>query len=212
MHNNLNIETNKDENLCSIKINTRIYSKDLIFCAAYVFIDKAYVIIDGDPDKEILVLLKPKGKCDLSKLGMDFNNELLNYAAYDIKNKQNRVIRDSIIQKALFSNERTIAEKLGLSDEDDKYSCEDDVVEPDILDIKEEALLDTKDIAIPWDDKYGKDKKVSVCRMDKTDDYQETHEKIDDPLGIFVPWDEKYGVQKKDKPVKKPDKPGQKKT
>ena len=56
------------------KVNPKIYSLDVVQAAAYVLMDRAYVVIDGDPEKEILVELKPTDKKeDLEKLGRDFN-------------------------------------------------------------------------------------------------------------------------------------------
>jgi len=38
-----------------IPINPEIYPLDVIYTSAYVFIDRAYVIIDGNPKKEVIV-------------------------------------------------------------------------------------------------------------------------------------------------------------
>ena len=78
-----NIEMNDDDNCVSVSINPSIYPLDVIYSAAYVFLDRAYVFIDGDPQKNVVVELKPKdGKTDLETLGRELNNELLNYAVY----------------------------------------------------------------------------------------------------------------------------------
>ena len=135
-----NIQINKDH--CIIDINPKIYALDVIYSAAYVFIDKAYIILDGDPKKKITVLLKPKEDYDLEKLGMEFNNELLNYAQYKEKNTQNKPIREAIIQRALITNDPSL--------------IDDGVFDDDELD---DFLDDPEGIAIPWEEKYGKDSK-----------------------------------------------------
>jgi His-Xaa-Ser system protein HxsD len=135
-----NIQINGDN--CIIEINPKIYALDVIYSAAYVFIDKAYIILDGDPKKKITVLLKPKEDYDLEKLGMEFNNELLNYAQYKEKNTQNKPIREAIIQRALITNDPSL--------------IDDGVFDDDELD---DFLDDPEGIAIPWEEKYGKDSK-----------------------------------------------------
>ena len=90
----------------SVTINSKIYPLDVICSAAYIFIDKAYVIIDNDPKGRITVELKPKSKgTDLGILGSDFYNELLNYNVYRIQAEKNSVIRQNIIQRALLTND-----------------------------------------------------------------------------------------------------------
>ena len=62
-----------------LSINPKLYALETVYSAAYVFLDRAYILLDGDPEKEILVKLKPKQKEDLDKLGGEFFNELINY-------------------------------------------------------------------------------------------------------------------------------------
>ena len=71
---------NKKENKITVPVNAKLYSLEVIYGAAYVFIDKAYVFLEGSPEKEIFVQLK--GKEDftvkgLKKLAGEFLNELL---------------------------------------------------------------------------------------------------------------------------------------
>ena len=88
-----------------IKVNPKIYSLDTVQSAAYVLMDKAFAIIDVDPENELVVELKPRNnKEDLEKLGRDFNNELINYAVYKIQSKRTMPIREKIIQRALLTN------------------------------------------------------------------------------------------------------------
>ena len=133
-----NIKTSKKENSCIVTVNPKVYALDVIYSAAYVFIDKAYVIIDGDPKKEVKVLLKPKKESDLEKLGLEFSNELLNYAFYKKQSNKNKGIREAIMQRALITNDPSIIEDDELFDEEiDDY------------------LEDPEGIAIPWGEKYG---------------------------------------------------------
>jgi len=135
-----NVEINEKDKICLVYINPQIYSLDVIYSAAYVFIDKAYIIIDGNPKKEIKVIIKPKENYDLNQLGMEFNNELLNYAVYKKQSDKNRGIRETIMQRALITNDPSIIDK-------------------NLFNEETENLEDIEKIAIPWEEKYGKKRK-----------------------------------------------------
>lgn len=100
-----NLEIQKDKNNVIVSVNPRIYGLSIIFSAAYVFIDKAYVIVDGDPNEEIIVQLKAKDKkADLEKLGREFNNELINYINYAVQTEKTMPLRAAIVQRAFFTH------------------------------------------------------------------------------------------------------------
>lgn len=96
-----NIEIHED--YVTLFVNPKIYTLDLVYSSAYIFLDRTYVMIDGDNEK-IIVDLKPKIKCNLEELANEFFNEMLNYAVYKIHVKDNGKIREMIVQKALFTN------------------------------------------------------------------------------------------------------------
>lgn len=99
-----NLEIHKGKSNVIISVNPKVYPIDTIFSAAYIFIDKAYVIVDGDPSEEIIVQLKAKDKkTDLEKLGREFNNELINYSFYAAQTAKNMPIRTAIVQRAFFT-------------------------------------------------------------------------------------------------------------
>jgi His-Xaa-Ser system protein HxsD len=99
-----NIEVNKSKGNVIISVNPKVYGLDTIFSAAYIFIDNAYVIVDGDPNEEIIVQLRAKDKkMDLEKLGREFNNELINYSFYGIQTARSMPIRAAIVQRAFFT-------------------------------------------------------------------------------------------------------------
>jgi len=99
-----NLEVHRGKDSVIISVNPKIYPLDTIFSAGYIFIDKAYVIVDGDPNEEIIVQLKAKDKkTDLEGLGREFNNELINYSFYAAQTAKNMPIRTSIMQRAFFT-------------------------------------------------------------------------------------------------------------
>jgi len=89
-----------------INVNSKIYSLSAIYGAAYIFIDKAYIFLDGDPKSKIEVFLKPKlemKKDEFNQLIGDFKNELLNYSLREQIVRSNQSIREMIIAQALLS-------------------------------------------------------------------------------------------------------------
>jgi His-Xaa-Ser system protein HxsD len=133
-----NLELHKDENYLVVSLNPRIYSLDVIYSAAYIFMDKAYLIISGDPEKEIIVEMRPKDEnIELEKLGYEFNNEIINYSVYKTQTEKNKDIRNAIVQRALLTN---------------------DIPDKDMQDNDESYIDDPEGIAVPWEEKYGNKK------------------------------------------------------
>lgn len=96
-----NLEVDEKSGNVVISVNPKIYPINTIFSAAYVLIDKAWVLIDGDPNEEIIVQLRRKNsKINLEELGRSFNNELVSYSIYNVQVEKNAVLRGVIIQKA----------------------------------------------------------------------------------------------------------------
>lgn len=103
-----NFKINKEENFVIISIDTKIYPMEVVYCAAYMFLDKNYVIIEGDIKKEIFVQIKPKvNSNDFEKIVGDFNNELINYSVYVIQSARTSQIREAIIKRTLGIVEET---------------------------------------------------------------------------------------------------------
>jgi His-Xaa-Ser system protein HxsD len=85
-------------------VDESIYSLSSIYAAGYVFLDRAHIYLDKGRGSTIVVWLFPKDKKDdLEALGMEFYNELLNYAHYFSNMKANAGIIKALMQRALFS-------------------------------------------------------------------------------------------------------------
>ncbi|MBT7903471.1 hypothetical protein HN587_06430 [Candidatus Woesearchaeota archaeon] len=98
---NITIESDN----ATFSLNPKIYPIDIVYSAAYIMIDKAFIILDGDPTQEILIeIRKKKPNQDLNLLVQDFNEELLNYSVYKIQNERNKQIRETILQRVLLTN------------------------------------------------------------------------------------------------------------
>lgn len=149
-----------------VSVNPKIYPLEVIYSAAYVFLDRAYLAIDGDPEKEVLVQIKPKNAGeDPEKLGNEFNNELVNYSVYVVQAVRNQPLRKAIIERALFTN---TAE----TEYCDECGCE--LME----------CPDCGDMYCPTCDSE-EDEEAPAKEEDET---SEDEFIIDDPLGIAKPW------------------------
>ncbi|KKP27973.1 MAG: hypothetical protein UR15_C0033G0005 [Parcubacteria group bacterium GW2011_GWA2_31_28] len=143
-----------------LKVNPKLYPLEVIYSAAYVFLDRAYVLLDGDPKKEVIVKLMPKEKHDLKKLGGEFFNELINYADYNKRAKETKNIREMLLQRALITNDPSVLQE-GDGELDKIMGELDDNEDSDYLE-------DPEGIAIPWEEKYGKKaKKKSKVKKKK---------------------------------------------
>lgn len=106
-----NIEINSEEKYVLVSINPKIYPLEVVYSAAYTFIDRAYVILDGNVSEEILVELRPKSGLELEILGREFNNELVNYAASAVQSLRNQEVRDAIVRRAFLTNSGSSGQK-----------------------------------------------------------------------------------------------------
>ncbi|RLE42625.1 hypothetical protein DRJ48_03175 [Candidatus Woesearchaeota archaeon] len=82
-------------------VNPEIFGLDAVLNAAYVLTDRAYIVIDGDIDKELIVEIKPKGKANPKKLALEFGNELISAQVYITESENNAEITEAIVKEAL---------------------------------------------------------------------------------------------------------------
>ena len=102
-----NLEVHKKDNFVIVYVNPKLYPLEVIYSAAYVFINDVYIVIDGNPDEEILIRLRPKSNKNLEELGREFNEQLLNYMAYIQRSMKNQSIREILIKRALDTNNQS---------------------------------------------------------------------------------------------------------
>jgi His-Xaa-Ser system protein HxsD len=131
------------DNQIVFSLNAKNYPKEAIYSTAYVFLDRAYIYLDGDPEKETIVFLK--GKEDLSKsqleaLRGEFLNELLNYLLRIEVAQSNQKIREYIVASSLVAS--LPSELLSQSAQ----------TGAEYTDWKEDPL----GIAVPWEEKKKK--------------------------------------------------------
>ena len=91
------------EEYAELRLNSEIYSKEVIFAVGYVLLDKAYILLDKEKDEFIVFLYSQEKGADLNQLAMEFSNELVNYGHYFSRAKNNSEAITQIMQRALFS-------------------------------------------------------------------------------------------------------------
>jgi len=145
-----------NNNQILIKVNPKIYPMEAIYGASFIFLDRAYVKLDGDPEKNVLVYLKGKKaltKNELKNLAGEFLNELLNYTLRNLISKENKTLREYIVAQALISTEIGGASQEAQILPEECPTCKEKEEGE-----KEDWQKDPLGIAIPWEEKYGKKK------------------------------------------------------
>lgn len=167
---------NKKQKKTTFFLNPKLYSLEAIYGAAYVFLDKAYIYLDGSPKSKIKITLKAKkGLKESKNLKEEFLNELLNFSLRDQVSKNNKKIRERIVGTVL-----SIA-----SSPLEKNETEEDLM------FKEKTMeleQDFSKMTAPWC-KTGSRKKTSSKKK--------TWRK--DPAGIMTPWEKKRSSKRKKK-------------
>lgn len=144
------IETlDADNNTAVLTLDAGLYPVDAIYSAAYALIDRAWVLLDRAPvtsGKGFRFLIHLRGKMPLGEVGLqalsgEFGNELLSQALRRKVVKQNNKIIEEIVTQA-------IAGAAGATLPQDFMEEDDDL---DFLD-------DPLGIAVPWEEKFKKDK------------------------------------------------------
>jgi His-Xaa-Ser system protein HxsD len=129
----------------SIRIDSTLYPIDAVYGAAYVFLDRCYVLLDApEPSRIRVTLAWKKGdptEADLRALVGEFTNELLSCAWRAQISKESRVLIES-------ATSRAIGGAMGPPSIDDLEK----------FDFTEETFEDPLGIALSWEEKYGKKK------------------------------------------------------
>lgn len=153
-----NLEIKREEGIVLTKINPKIYNLSVIYTTCYVFVDRAYVHIDGDPEKKILIELKPKKDSNLDELGREFENELIKNAFYNKQHKESLGVKTLLLKRILAMPDK-IAELYVHDKVRDKIDQELELIEQELEneDLDDDLFDDPEGIAIPWEEKYGKE-------------------------------------------------------
>jgi len=127
----------------TVPVDTTVYPMEVIYGAAYIFLNRAHVHLCRRGPSEVAVRLAGKtdlGREGLRSLGGEFANELLNQALRVTLDESGRKIREYIIAKAHFFQEQGGRDVQKLLDTTMQEAFDEDPL----------------DIAVPWEEKYGR--------------------------------------------------------
>lgn len=95
-----------ENNVAVMSIKPEIYPIEVVQKAAYILMDKAFIVLGGDPKTEILVEIQKRSEqLNINDIIREFNEELLNYAVYKDQTEKNKIIREIILQRILLTND-----------------------------------------------------------------------------------------------------------
>lgn len=127
------------KNILRLTVDLSVYPLEAVLGACYVFIDRVYIFLEKKTGNRIKVIFrsKPDSSVALADLAGEFSNELLNYALRIGLARENKKIREYLVEQALFgaAGQESSFSQSGLG-----HSFEDDPL----------------GIAVPWEEKYGK--------------------------------------------------------
>jgi len=132
----------EDDNLV-LCLAKGLYPVDVIYGAAYIFIDRAYVLL-GKRGEDFIVEMTAKEDTsddELRAIAGDFGNELLSQALRKKITKENQNILETIVSQALAGATGAMVPSAFDDDDDD-----------DDLDFLDDPL----GIAVPWEERFKK--------------------------------------------------------
>jgi hypothetical protein len=87
-----------------LRLNPKVYSLEMVYATAYVFLEKAWFLLDGDPAQELVVRITPRqAQGQPESFGREFLNELLSVSNYFNQLARNKDVVNAVLQRALFS-------------------------------------------------------------------------------------------------------------
>ena len=93
----------QEENRIELEIDLSIFSKDLVMKAAFQYLDQAYFFFKRGEMNSLIVQCQAKEdvKLEAEFFLKEFSDTLLEVTLRDTLEKENRVIRETIISRAL---------------------------------------------------------------------------------------------------------------
>ncbi len=128
-----------------LSLHKSLYPLDVVYGAAYIFIDRAYVLLDRQGDRVIVEIAHKDddaGAEALRSLAGEFSNELLSQALRRRITKENQNVLETIVSQALAGATGAMVPS----------AFDDDEEEDDDLDFLDDPL----GIAVPWEERFKK--------------------------------------------------------
>jgi His-Xaa-Ser system protein HxsD len=89
------------KDVSEVRVNPELFSIEAVLQAAYVLTEKAYVIVEGEVQRELRVVLKAKPGQDAGVLALELRNELINAQVYLIEAEREQKVSELIVSEAL---------------------------------------------------------------------------------------------------------------
>lgn len=141
-------EADLAQSTATLTLDASVYPLDAVYGAAYIFIDRCFVLIDQPASGKWRVSLSAKklgaDENALRELAGEFSNELLSCAWRHQVTQENRALIEAVTMQA-------IGGAMGPASLDDLAS----------FDFTEEPFEDPLGIAMSWEDKYKKKDKAA---------------------------------------------------
>lgn len=141
------VEVLTASNTVKLTLETGVYDKAAVFGAAYVFIDRCFVLVDAPAEDTLSVSLRgrdPMDDASLKDLAGEFGNELLGQALRRMLAEQNQGLLEAVVGRA-------VSGAIGTGLPEPEF----DLSELESLDLEDEPFEDPLGIAMSWEDKYG---------------------------------------------------------
>ena len=132
----------------TLSLDVGLYPRDVLYAAAYVFLDRAYVLLDRDAARFLVHLRgkQPLEEATLRAMAGEFENELLAQALRLRVVKANQKVIEDITSLAIFG----AAENRGDRREDSTSAAAESSLQ-EIVDDGMDFLDDPLAIAKPWE-------------------------------------------------------------
>lgn len=136
-------------------LGEELYPLEAVMSAAYVFIDRCYVLLDRPAGGGVKVSLAPKpGTTEegMREVAGEFQNEVLGQALRLRIAERHEKVREAIVARALFGAAPRLEGAPEAAPSDAQLGVEAQYVPQGDDDYLEDPL----GIAVPWEEKYGK--------------------------------------------------------
>lgn len=143
------VQVDLADGTASLRVDGQLYPLEAVYAAAYVFIDRCWVLLDRDGDR-VRVSLTPKptparaegfDEAALSEVVGEFANELLSCAWRHEIARESRATIEAVTTQALAGARGAPT-----------------LTDLEAFDFSEETFDDPLGIAMSWEEKYGKKK------------------------------------------------------